>query len=311
MTSCIVTVTINPALDTSTSVEHVVAERKLRCGPPRTEPGGGGVNVARAVHRLGGQAMALWSQGGCKGQRLADLLEREGICHRPLQIQGTTRESFVVYEESSGQQFRFSVPGPPFCDSDAARWLAALEQLEPVPDYLVISGSPPPQAPDDLYAQMAARLPDRCRLIVDTRGAPLRAVLNAGVFLIKPNLRELDELAGEPFTGEADIKERARAIVEQGQAQVVVVSRGSGGALLVDADQVRQLRAPSVPIRSKVGAGDSMVGGIVLSLARGKRVTEAAAMGVAAGAAAVMTPGSELCRRSDAERLYGEILSEL
>jgi 6-phosphofructokinase 2 len=303
----IVTMTVNPALDKSTSVGQVVAERKLRCRRPRVEPGGGGINVARAIHRLAGQATALWSCGGATGELLKSLLNDEDIRQRSIPIHGQTRENFVVYEDASEQQYRFGMPGPEFDQDDLKRWIDAIEGLDPPPEFFIASGSLPPQVPTDFYADIVDRLPTDCRVIVDTKKEALRQAMERGIYLIKPNRRELEELTGQHADGEGDIEQQAKGLVDSGKVKVVVVSMGAAGALLVTADSVAHLRAPSVPIRSKVGAGDSMVGGIVVSLARGESIGQAAAFGVAAGSAAVMTPGSELCRRDDVERLFAEM----
>jgi 6-phosphofructokinase 2 len=303
----IVTMTMNPALDKSTSVERVVAERKLRCRRPRVEPGGGGINVARVIHRLGGQATALWSCGGGTGEVLKGLLDDEHVRQRSIPIHGRTRENFIVYEQASEQQYRFGMPGPEFDQDDLKHWINAVESLTPPPEFFIASGSLPPHVPTDFYADIVGRLPSTCRVIVDTKKEALRQAIERGIYLIKPNRRELEELTGQRAEDEGAIEQQAKRLVDSGKVQVVVVSMGAAGALLVMADSVAHLRAPAVPIRSKVGAGDSMVGGMVASLAQGASIAQAAAFGVAAGAAAVITPGSELCRRDDVERLYAEM----
>jgi 6-phosphofructokinase 2 len=238
------------------------------------------------------------------------LLGEEEIPQRAIPIDEPTRENFIVYEDTSQRQYRFGMPGPQLTQRDLARWLEAIDTLDPPPDYLVVSGSLPPGVPSDLYATMRATLPDACRFIVDSRGAALRAVVETGVYLIKPNLRELEALVDEPSQNDVALRQRARAIIANGGAEIVVVSLGSAGALLVTAEQTEHLRSPTVPIRSKVGAGDSMLAGIVHSLAAGRSVQESATYGVAAGAAAVMTPGTELCRPNDVETLHGQMLAE-
>jgi 6-phosphofructokinase 2 len=307
----VVTMTMNPALDTSTSVSTVAAEHKLRCAPPRQDPGGGGVNVARAIGQLGGDALALYTAGGANGQLLQQLLDQREVRHQPLLIAGATRQSFTVLEQSSTLQYRFSLPGPTLAPDEWQAALAALEALDPVPGYLVASGSLPPGVPEDFYAHVAERGRARgIKVIIDTSGAPLCAAAEAGVFLLKPNLRELGMLAGRELASDADQEAVARELIGSGKSVVVVVSLGAAGALLVTADTCRRLRSPTVPIISKVGAGDSTVAGITLALARGQPLVEAARFGVACGAAAVMTPGTELCRRADAERLYDQLQAE-
>jgi 6-phosphofructokinase 2 len=305
----IVTLTLNPALDIATSVATVVPEHKLRCNLPTYEPGGGGLNVARAVRNLGGSAIACYFAGGYTGAMITQMLTEEGIEQRPIPIEGRTRESFAVFEESSTQQYRFNMPGPLIQSEECEQMLSALAALVPSPAYIVVSGSLPPGMPPTIFHQlgdMAEQI--HARLVVDTSGPGLQAALERGVYLIKPNYRELSLLAGHPIESDLDLDKVTQAIVEGGQSEVVLVSLGAAGAALITAEGYVRYRAPTVPILSKVGAGDSMVGGLVLALARGEPLVEAARFGVAAGAAAVMTPGSELCRREDTERLYAQMV---
>ncbi len=301
----ILTLTMNPCIDKSTRIDNVVAERKLRCGKPVYEPGGGGVNVSRAIHKLGGASTALYLRGGALGEKLDSLLDEEGISCNTLGIQGTTRESLTVYETATDQQYRFSMPGPEISEEEWKGCLRKLWSAQPAPDYIVASGSLPPGAPDHFYGEVANIARERnARLILDATGPAFRVAVEEGVYLIKPNMRELKILAEGEIEDESHQVALARQMIEKGQIEVLIVSMGAAGALLVYPEGCERLPAPTVPIRSKVGAGDSMVGGLVLALERGESLINAARFGVAAGAAAVMTPGTELCRKEDAERLY-------
>lgn len=304
----IVTLTVNPAIDKSTRVAQVVPERKLRCDEPRREPGGGGVNVSRAIHRLGGASTLLYTAGGMTGDMLRRLLDEEGLDHRPIPTEGWTRENLMVHEERSGQQFRFGMPGPPTREAEWKRCLAELASFDPPPKYLVASGSLAPGIPVDFYRRVARVAADSgARLVVDTSGKALHEMARGGAFLLKPNVAELQALVGEDIAGEEEQERAARELIRAGLCEVIVLSLGSGGARVITSDASLHVRTPTVPIRSKVGAGDSMVAGIVLGLARGMELFDAVRFGVAAGAAAVMTEGSELCRREDAERLYAQM----
>lgn len=308
----ILTLTLNPAVDKSAKVENVMPDRKLRCGPPRFEPGGGGINVSRAVRKLGGESTALYAAGGPSGKMLQKLLDEEGVEQRRVEVQGWTRENLTVYEKSTEQQFRFGMPGPNLSEEECARCMEELSRADPPPRYVVASGGLPPGVPSDFYACVADFLKEKeARLILDTSGEPLTAAVRGGVFLIKPNLRELQALADGPVEENSDRVDVARKIVRDGRSERVVISLGGGGAIAVWGESCEQFPAPTVPVRSKVGAGDSMVAGIVLALARDASFPDAVRFGLAAGAAAVMTPGSELCRREDAERLYERIRSGL
>lgn len=301
----IVTLTLNPAIDKSSSVDHVVAERKLYCKAPQFEAGGGAVNVSRAIKKLGGESLLLYPAGGLTGQRLQELLDEEGLNHRSLPIDGVIRESLVILEESTGLQYRFGMPGPQLTKKEQESFTQELTSIKPSPDYLVVSGSLPPGVTPDFYARIA-RLGKNmgAKVIVDVSGEALHAALQEGVFLIKPNIREFWQLVGREIKEESQLKEAARKMVANGMCEVLVISLGTAGALVVSETFAEHILPPTVPIVSKVGAGDSMVAGIVLSLARGNPLRESAFFGVATGTAAVMTPGTELCRREDVERLY-------
>ena len=306
----IATLTLNPTIDKSSSVDHVVAERKLYCKAPRFEPGGGGVNVARAIRKLGGESLLLYPAGGLTGKRLQELLDEEGLNHRPFPIKGVNRESLVILEESTGQQYRFGMPGPQLNKEEWEPLIQELASMEPPPDYVVASGSLPPGVPSDFYARVAQVGKKRgAKVIIDVSGESLDVALQEGVFLIKPNVREFRELVGQEIKEESQIKTAARKIVENGRCEVVVISLGAAGVLVVSEKFSEHIRPPTVPIISKVGAGDSMVAGIVLSLARGNSLKESVIFGVATGTAAVMTTGTELCRREDVERLYAGMTS--
>jgi len=306
----IVTMTLNPAIDKSSSVAHVTAERKLYCKRPRFEPGGGGVNVSRAIKKLGGESMLLYPAGGLTGERLQGLLDEEGLNHRPFPIEGLIRESLVVMEESTGRQYRFGMPGPELQKKEWEQFLDVLSAVEPAPDYLVASGSLPPGVPADFYPRVArAGKKKGAKTIIDASGEALEEALKEGVYLIKPNVREFRELVGEDIKEESQIKAAAQKMVKSGRCEVLVISLGAAGALMVSEEISEHILPPTVPIVSKVGAGDSMVAGIVLSLARGKPLRESVLFGAAAGTSAVMTPGTELCRREDAERLFKSMFS--
>ena len=306
----IVSIALNPAIDKSSSVDHVVAERKLYCKPPRFEPGGGGVNVSRAIKKLGGKSRLLYPAGGMTGKRLKELLDEEDLNHRAFPIAGMIRESLVILDEATGQQYRFGMPGPKLKKNEWQSFLQELEALDPAPDYIVASGSLPQGVPADFYAQVTRIGKKRgAKTIVDVSGKALKEALNEGVFLIKPNVREFRELVGEEIKEESQIKAEAQEMVKSGRCEVLIISLGAAGALVVSEEFTEHILPPTVPIVSKVGAGDSMVAGVALSLARGNPLRESVLFGVASGSAAVMTPGSELCLREDAERLYESMVS--
>jgi 6-phosphofructokinase 2 len=305
----ILTLTLNPAVDLSTSVDHVLPDRKLRCAAPRYEPGGGGINVARAVHRLGGETEAWFPAGGNGGELLQHLLEAEGVRHTPVAVHGATRENLNVTEELSGRQFRFCMPGATLGANEWPVFLERLRARSPAPEFLVASGSLPLGVPDDFFAQLANCARELgSRLVLDSSGPALARGAAAGVYLLKPSLREFRTLTDSADEDESALIARAVDIVTRRRwCAVLLLSLGPAGALLVTAEERWRFSAPAVPIASSVGAGDSMVAGMLVALGRGRSLCDAARFAVAAGAAAVMNPGTELCQRRDVERLEPQV----
>ncbi len=304
----ILTITLNPAVDKNASIDHVVPERKLRCSVPSFEPGGGGINVSRAIYKLGGQSTTLYLAGGPSGLILEQLLGAEGIKQQRVPIEEWTRENLIVSEKATGQQFRFGMPGPSVQPEEWRSVLAFLEETTPAPGYIVASGSIPPGVPEDAYAQIARLAKKRgSRFILDTSGKALKAAIKSPFYLLKPNIAELAFLEGAPIEDEEHLESAAQKLIKNGCCEFVVVSLGAGGAYLSSKNACIRITAPTVPIQSKVGAGDSMVAGLTLALAKGNSIEDSAMFGVAAGSAAVMTPGTQLCRSADTDRLFEQI----
>lgn len=302
----IVTLTLNPVVDKSTSVESVASEIKLRCEVPTFEAGGGGVNVSRVIHKLGGEAVTVLTLGGGNGQILRHLLQNEGLDLHAVATKSRTRENFIVFERATTLQYRFGMPGEYVTAEELQAVVDATFAVDA--DYIVASGSLPAGVPDEIYAQIAERASGtKARVIVDTSGRALDTLAGSHVYLLKPNINELEILSGEKFEGEEQMIRVTRRLIANGMAKVFVVSLGAQGAALITPDEYVAFRPPLVPIKSKVGAGDSMVGGLTLALARGWSLTEAVRYGIAAGTACVMTPGTELCRREDVEHIYPKV----
>ena len=300
----ILTLTVNPALDVSTSTEEVVSVHKLRCAASRVDPGGGGVNVSRVVHRLGGRSIAMYTAGGPVGEAYRRLIEAEHLPSLVVPVQGSTRENFTVDETSTGKQYRFVLEGPELSEAEWRGCLDLVAQAVPTGGYVVASGSLPPGVPDDFYARvvrLARQAGAHC--IVDTSGPALREALAEGVFLVKPSTRELGEYLGASLGSEQEEVEAASELVAAGAAQYVALTLGDAGAVLASKSGVLRLPVPAVQVRSTVGAGDSFLAAFVLRLAQGRTAEEAFRAAVAAGSAAVMSPATELCHREDVERL--------
>ncbi len=304
----IVTLTMNPALDISTSVDKVVATHKLRCSEEKTQAGGGGINISRVVRRLEMPITAIYPSGGYTGQILTHLLQDEGVVSHAIPIAQETRECFTVHETTSNQDFRFLLPGPTLSPSEQQACLDAMVALGTTARFLVASGSLPPGVKEDFYAQLALRASANNQdFVLDTSGAPLKAALAVGVYLFKPSLRELEELLGQSLTTESQQLQAAREIVGRGQARIVALSLGEDGAMLVTSEQ--SFRAPAIPVKvvSTVGAGDNFVAGILWALAKGDTLEHAFGYGMASAAAAVMNAHTNLCEPKDLQRLYQQV----
>ncbi|MFC5527271.1 1-phosphofructokinase family hexose kinase [Rhodanobacter ginsengisoli] len=303
----IVTLTMNPALDIATSTDQIAPEHKLRCDSPRYDPGGGGINVARAVHSLGVDALAVFPAGGAAGNLIDHLLHQEGVEHRVIPIAGFTRESLNVVERESGAQYRFVLPGPEIGSFDQQLCLDELAAAAADATYIVASGSLPLGVPEDFYGRVVdlARRQGK-RLVLDTSGPALKSA-GAGVYLLKPSLVELESLTGRPIRGEREEEQAARELIEQDRCEIAVVSLGARGAILASKDAIERLRSVPVAVKSAVGAGDSMLAGVLVGLTRGLSLREATRFGIAAGAAALLAEGTQLCRLDDVERIYRQL----
>lgn len=303
----IVTLTINPAVDISWEVEDVVPTRKLRSSSGVVYPGGGGINVSHVISVLGGESKAIFTRAGIVGTLLAELLDDYAIDRRVIKVDGATRLNATVFEGSTGDEYRVTPPGPELSESEWQSFIDAVSETEC--EYLVCSGSVPEGVPYDFYARIAAiAKPKGIKVVLDTSGRPLIDALKEGVYLVKPNLRELEHLVGRKAPTHEKQEEIARQIVDEGRAELVVLSLGKEGALMVWKDGMKRLCSPDVDRRSAVGAGSSFVAGLVLALSQGRKYEDALALAVACGAAALITPGTEMVRRADADRLYAEII---
>lgn len=306
----IVTLTLNPAIDKSTTVKAIVPDKKLRCAHPAFEPGGGGVNVSRALKKLETNSTAIYLAGGYSGKFYHQLLEEEGIKSCVIETEGHTRENLIVVDESANLQYRFGMPGPALKEHE---WQKALDILQTSTgvEYIVASGSLPEGVPPDFFGRLAAVSKKiDAKLIADTSGEPLRYAMNEGLFMIKPNLGELSNLHGVEELHEEDVIKAARDIINKGGCEVMVVSMGASGAMLITKDVCIDSPSPTVRKRSTVGAGDSMVAGMVLALSKGYSWRDVLLYGIATGTATTMNPGTELCKKQDVEKLYAMLKSK-
>lgn len=303
----LLTITLNPALDISAGSDSVVPGPKLRLDAPIIEAGGGGINVARAAATLGGQVRALVALGGPTGQRIEGLLRDAGIDLRVFALSGDTRQSLAVTDRRDGQQYRFQFPGPQW-DDDAVGALLAVIAQEAAGRVVVLSGSQPPGVPDDMAQRVARVLTADARLVVDTSGAALRHLATRPDPGAMPAVLRMDDVEAESLAGSSlpDVAASAafaQALVAAGVAGCVVLARGAEGSVLAAPDIRLHCRPPLVAVVSKIGAGDSFTAAFALAMARAQGWEAALVAGTAAAAAAVMTPGSALCRAEDVARL--------
>ncbi|MGB8819452.1 MAG: 1-phosphofructokinase family hexose kinase [Rhizobiaceae bacterium] len=310
-TSGILTLTLNPALDCSSEAETVWPVRKVRTFNETYVAGGGGINVARAITQLGGEATALYFAGGATGVFLGELLDAATVPHVAVQIKGNTRISHNVFDRATRQDFRFVPDGPEVSKAEIDALLAKLETLSP--RWIIGSGSLPRGATIDIYAKVADIAKAKgAHFVLDTSGLALKAALaHGGLSLIKPSLGELASIGGVPLNTREEQEAAALALVRSGAAERVAVTLGKDGGFLADNGGIFGAPAPSVEALSAVGAGDSFLGAMVLSLAQGATSREAFLTGMAAGAAACLTIGTQLCHKTDVDRILATIKAQI
>lgn len=300
----VLTVTLNPALDLSARVPRMIAGPKLRLEDTSYDPGGGGVNVARAITLLEGRALAWVALAGASGAQHLGLLQAQAVSVHEFQAPGATRQSWAITDDT-GQQYRLQLPGEHW---DTALEHAALEDIVSQAEGLVVlSGSQPPGVDPD-FPKALARCLGPARLIVDTSGPALQHLIEAPDLQARPFVLRLDQaeaeaLAEQELTHSAQTVAFAQSLLDTGVADYLCVARGAEGSVLVGPEAAFHCIPPQVDVISKVGAGDSFTGAFTLALARGEAPVDALRFGTAAAAAAVMTPGTELCRPQDVKKL--------
>lgn len=304
--SRILTVTPNSALDLWTTTKRFKSGPKLRCSAPRLDPGGGGINVSRVLQRLGGDTLALFTAGGCTGDQIAAALDRDGIASERVDIAEDSRQSVSVMEEKSDQVFRFVMPGPHLGEDEEKALLDRIAELAKDSAMVVGSGSLPPGASDLFWADAAGRVRDAGSRFVLDSASLVKPALDAGIWLLRENKDEIDEIAGRHLAWPQQVADWAAEQIEHGACEMAVVSHGGEGALMVTRDSRVKVAPPKVRVHSAIGAGDSFVAGLCLALVQEQRPEDALQLAVATAAATLLTPGTELCRREDVERFLGE-----
>jgi 6-phosphofructokinase 2 len=299
----ILTITLNPCIDKSTRVSHLEPEAKLRCTEVVNEPGGGGINVSKALQKLDCPSVALFPSGGHNGNMLCSLLSELSISFKAIPTAAETRENWVVKETDTNNQYRLTFPGKTVTESAIHELIDQINSFNA--SYIVASGSLPPGLPDHLYGLIVDRAHTAgARCIVDTSGAALQSLQNKKAFLIKPNRGELSKLIGIEKIEHDEVPKAARQVIQNGYAEWVAVSMGPDGAWLVSMNEGYYCEAPKVEKKSTVGAGDSMVAGITYMFSKGATPKEAVRFGVCCGSAATMNEGTQLFDKDMVYALY-------
>ncbi|MDE2133457.1 MAG: 1-phosphofructokinase family hexose kinase [Alphaproteobacteria bacterium] len=292
----IVTLTMNPAIDVSAAVKHMITDHKIRCLKTKRDPGGGGINVARCLKRFGADPLAIFPMGGASGHMLERLVAGEEVRHQSFVIARDCRANFTANEMDTGAQYRFVLPGPTLGEEE---WNAGLGLMTQASSngYAVASGSLPRGVPHDFYARLARnlRVMGGAKLVLDTSGPPLKHALDLGVYLVKPSLSEFSDLLDTATPDHQACLAAARNLVVNGKAEIVALTMGADGAMLVSRDVALYAKPPPVTVRGTVGAGDSFLALLVMSIANRKSLAESFRMAVAGGSAALLSPGTGLC----------------
>lgn len=282
-------------------------DSKLRASALVNEPGGGGINISKALKKLSVASVALFPAGGHNGNMLCSLLKEEGILFHAVDTKNETRENWIVTETSTNDQFRVTFPGPPILEETVKTLIDQIRAFAPT--YVIASGSLPPGLPDYFYGLIvknATAVGAKC--IVDTSGPALQALKNKNAYLIKPNIGELSKMLNIEQLAINEVDDAAQQAIIDGYAELIAVSMGPVGAWLVSRDKKYYCPAPPVEKRTTVGAGDSMVAGMVYMLQKHSSLRDTIRFGVACGSAATMNEGTQLFELEDALKLY-EIIS--
>jgi 6-phosphofructokinase 2 len=296
----IITLTVNPAVDKSAVIDQLVPEQKLSCEAIQYQAGGGGVNISRVLHTLDIDNTCLFTSGGDTGLFLERLLKEEKLTILPIAVESWTRENLSVVDAKTELQYRFGMPGGALSTTELEHLKSIVNKEVKEESFFIISGSLSKKMPQDLYVQLIQMLADKnAKIILDTSSKALQLTLSEPVYLIKPNQKELAQLAGKDFMSKDEQEAFAMELVRSGKAKYVVVSMGARGAFLASDEGLFYCSTPSVKVKSTIGAGDSMVGGMVYALQKGLSSKEILKWGIACGVATTMTDGTNLATRAN------------
>jgi len=302
----IYTLTLNPALDRTLTVEKLVPDETIRVISEERYAAGKGIDVSRVIKELGGRSIALGFVGGYDGLELEGRLINDGVLSNFIRIAGTTRTNIILKERTGDSQYVISAPGPHISAHELSQLYQQIVSLADI-TYLVMSGSIPPGLKPSVYSQfiMAAKAKG-AMVALDADGEAMREGVRTGPDFIKPNLRELARLVGRELNTEQDIMEACDPLFNRG-VNIVMVSRGEKGILTVTHDEAYRCVPPQIKVQNTVGAGDSALAAFILCYSRGGSIAECTKLATAAGTATAMAAGTALARREDIENLTKEV----
>ncbi|MDV7188314.1 1-phosphofructokinase family hexose kinase [Lutibacter sp. TH_r2] len=296
----IITLTLNPALDKSAKVDQVIPDQKLKCHSIQYQAGGGGVNISRVLNVLQVKNKCICTIGGDTGLNLKNHLLKENINLTAISVEAWTRENLSIVDKQTQLQYRFGMPGGELSLNEIEQIKTIINNEASENSILVLSGSISEKMPLDLYVKIIQMVKEKnIKIIVDTSEKALMETLKENVFLIKPNQKELAQLAGKEFLTKKEQEVFAMELVNSNRAKYVVVSLGARGAFLASSEGVFYKNTPSVKVKSTIGAGDSMVAGMVFAIQNGFSSEEILKWGVVCGTATTMSEGTNLASKKN------------
>ena len=297
------TVTLNPSLDKTITVDHLVLDEANRWTSLRRDAGGKGINVSRVLYELKCDTIAYGFNGGLDGEVLERLLKKQGVPFDFTDIDREIRSNLIITNMETRRQTRIDAPGPRIAKKELKNLIEKLHSIQPKPDFIVFAGSVPPGVPKTVYHRLISMAKQNgIKTVLDCDGEWLEEGIKAVPSIIKPNVHEAEQLLGAKLTGEASIVKAVEQLLSRG-IEIVIVSRGKEGLIISDGTEMLKVTSPPVEVSSTVGSGDSAIAGLLLKLSKGEGLEEAARLAVAAGTATALTPGTELCHREDVEKL--------
>lgn len=297
----IYTVTLNPSVDYLVGVESFQWGATNRVNQQAMVPGGKGINVSRVLQRFDVKSEALGFTAGFTGSFIKEELNKEGVSNRFIETDGQTR---INVKLQTDVETEINGKAPDIQGKHIAKLLKQLDTLTSS-DVLVLSGSVPSILSPDLYQQIVDRVKGKgVTTFVDTSGAPLEAVVEAGPFLIKPNQHELEELYNQKVTDLVSAVALAKKTIEKG-VEYVLISFAGEGAALVSKDHAYVASVPKGVVKNSVGAGDSMVAGFLYAHLQSLEIKEAFRFSVAAGSATAFSEG--FCSLDQVQSLMQEV----